>query len=110
MPECVPVNGLTPPSRLIGVAGAQSLEMRLELARLLNRVGAPCSARQRQDRLGFLVGDVVADVDRDLALRGEPCLGVGQDFVARAVRIVRVVFLKMSIYARSGRLGLVRPA
>ena len=71
------------------VADAQSLEVRLELARLLNRVGAPCSARQRQDRLGFLVGDVVADVDRDLpppgALRGESCLDVGQNLVARAV-------------------------
>ena len=77
---------VTPPA----VAGAQSLEVRLELARLLNRIRAPCCARQRQDRLGFLVGDVVANVDRDLAppgaLRGEPCLGVGQDFVARAVR------------------------
>ena len=72
------------------VAGAQLLELRLELARRLNRVDAPCSVRQRQDGLGVLVGDVVADVDRDLvppgALRGEPCLGVGQDFVPRAVR------------------------
>ena len=72
------------------IPGAQSPKVHIKAPGLLNRIGAPCPALEHQDCACILVGDVVADVDRDLsipgALRGEPCFRIGENLVAPTAR------------------------